>query len=88
MRLNAVATAATSSPPISGARAERSPSPNRRAASSTALNRACAGRKITSVATTVPPISSSTAPIASGVPISAATRCSPVSGGTHTTATT
>jgi len=68
MRLNALATAATSSPPIAGARAVRSPSPNRRAASSSALKRACAGRKMTSAAIAVPATNSSNPPIANGVP--------------------
>ena len=87
MRLNASATAAISSPPIAGARAVRSPSPNRLAASSSARSRACAGLKIASAASAVPPIRSKITPKASGVPTASANRRTPVSGGTHTTAT-
>ena len=62
MRLNACATADTSSPPVADARAVRSPSPKRRAASSSARSRACAGRNTSSAASAVPPSSSSAAP--------------------------
>jgi len=59
------ATAAISSPPRSGARADRSPPPSRRAALSSARKRRRAGPKIMTEVSTAPTISTPAATIAS-----------------------